>query len=148
MLKKVLLIAMKLTSQKETSEVSLLLTNDQEIQELNKLYRNVDSPTDVLAFSQTENGIEFPLLDGKIEYLLGDIIISVETAQRQAAAFGHSLEQELIILAIHGFLHLIGFDHLSESEAGKMKYLEKTIIEKFLSRNGNNNNNFKNSEKS
>lgn len=148
MLKKVLLIAMKLTNQKETSEASLLLTDDQEIQKLNKLYRHVDSPTDVLAFSQTENENEFPLLDVKIEYLLGDIIISVETAQRQAAAFGHSLEQELMILAIHGFLHLIGFDHPSESEAGKMKYLEKTIIEKFLSRNGNNNNNFKNSEKS
>lgn len=131
-MKKILLMAMKLTKQKETSEVGLLLTDDQEIQNLNKLYRHVDSPTDVLAFSQIENREGFPLLDNETDYLLGDIVISVETANRQAILFNHSLGYELALLVVHGFLHLIGFDHISEEESDKMRALEKDVIGRFL----------------
>lgn len=124
---------MEITNQKKISEVSLLLTDDKGIHKLNKLYRNIDSPTDVLAFSQIENSGEFPLLDDELEYLLGDIVISVETAQRQAALFKNSLEYELTVLAVHGFLHLIGFDHISEEDTVQMRNMEKDVIGQFFS---------------
>lgn len=131
-MKKTLLAAMELTNQKEASEVSLLLTDDEEIQSLNKKYRNIDTPTDVLAFSQIEKVNNTPVLCDKEEFLLGDIVISVETAQRQAVELGHSLLYELILLSVHGFLHLLGFDHDYEKKNDKMKSLEKEIIDTVL----------------
>ncbi len=127
-MKKALMIAMKLTNQKETSEVSLLLTDDQEIQKLNKKYRNIDAPTDVLSFSQIDASkcSLHPLCND--EYLLGDIVISVETAQRQADELGHSLLHEINLLLIHGFLHLIGYDHYSKNKTDQMKELEANIM--------------------
>jgi probable rRNA maturation factor len=128
-MEKTLLTAMRLTNQKEASEVSLLLTDDQEIQNLNKKYRDIDAPTDVLAFSQIDEKINnLPTLINEKEILLGDIVISVETAQRQATELGHSLLYELALLSIHGFLHLIGFDHDYEEENDKMRSLEREII--------------------
>lgn len=128
-------MAMKLTNQKKTSEVSLLLTDDKEIKMLNEKYRNISGPTDVLAFSQVEvkNNLT-SLITQEYEYLLGDIVISVETAQRQAKNYGHSLQYELTILLIHGFLHLLGFDHNSPKEQDKMKKLEKEIIDNIVIR--------------
>ncbi|MFZ2331209.1 MAG: rRNA maturation RNase YbeY [Atribacterota bacterium] len=125
---------MKFTKQKKTSEVSLLLTDDKGIQRLNKKYRNIDYPTDVLAFSQieNENRNRTSLFHNEEEYLLGDIVISVETAQRQALNLGHSLEIELILLIIHGFLHLLGFEHDSESKYEQMKALEKKVFNDIL----------------
>lgn len=131
-MKKTLLAAMELTNQKEASEVSLLLTDDEEIQSLNKKYRNIDTPTDVLAFSQIEKVNNTPVLCDKEEFLLGDIVISVETAQRQAVELGHSLLYELMLLSVHGFLHLLGFDHDYEKKNDKMKSLEKEIIDTVL----------------
>ena len=131
-MKKTLLAAMELTNQKEASEVSLLLTDDEEIQSLNKKYRNIDTPTDVLAFSQIEKVNNTAVLCDKEEFLLGDIVISVETAQRQAVELGHSLLYELILLSVHGFLHLLGFDHDYEKKNDKMKSLEKEIIDTVL----------------
>jgi len=131
-MKKTLLAAMELTNQKEASEVSLLLTDDEEIQSLNKKYRNIDTPTDVLAFSQIEKVNSTPVLCDKEEFLLGDIVISVETAQRQAVELGHSLLYELMLLSVHGFLHLLGFDHDYEKKNDKMKSLEKEIIDTVL----------------
>jgi|LSQX01.2.fsa_nt_gb probable rRNA maturation factor len=127
-MKKTLLAAMELTNQREASEVSLLLTDDEGIQRLNKKYRDIDAPTDVLAFSQIEKLNNLPALNSKGEFLLGDIVISVETAQRQATELGHSLLYELTLLSIHGFLHLLGFDHDYEKKNDKMKSLEKEII--------------------
>lgn len=131
-MKKTLLAAMELTNQKEASEVSLLLTDDEEMQSLNKKYRNIDTPTDVLAFSQIEKVNNTAVLCDKEEFLLGDIVISVETAQRQAVELGHSLLYELILLSVHGFLHLLGFDHDYEKKNDKMKSLEKEIIDTVL----------------
>lgn len=127
-MKKTLLAAMELTNQREASEVSLLLTDDEGIQRLNKKYRDIDAPTDVLAFSQIEKLNSLTDLNNKGEFLLGDIVISVETAQRQATELGHSLLYELTLLSIHGFLHLLGFDHDYEKKNDKMKSLEKEII--------------------
>jgi probable rRNA maturation factor len=121
-------MAMSLMGQKKASEVSLLLTGDQEIQKLNSLYRGINAPTDVLAFSLVEGQVNFSLPEGMDEYLLGDIVISIETAQRQARNFGHSLQHEITVLLIHGLLHLLGFDHTREEDAEKMQFEEGRIL--------------------
>ena len=105
------------------SEVSVLLTDDAEIQRLNKQYRGIDSPTDVLAFAMREG------IDAEINpHLLGDIVISIQTAQRQAVDVGHSLDMELALLAVHGTLHLLGYDHEIDSEALVMRDKEEMIL--------------------
>jgi len=104
-------------------ELSIYLTDDAEIQRLNKMYRNVDSPTDVLAFAMREGE------DTDINpQLLGDIVISVETAQRQASEVGHSLEMEFSLLTAHGVLHLLGYDDVTDSSAAIMRAKEETIL--------------------
>ena len=119
---------MKSMELKKNSEVSLLLTDDQEIQKLNKIFRNIDAPTDVLAFSMSEGSHGSSLPEWIGEYLLGDIIISIETAKKQANLLGHSLEQELTVLLIHGLLHLLEFDHISMEDSEKMKAEERKIL--------------------
>jgi len=113
---------------KKNREVSLLLTDDQEIQYLNRVYRGKDFPTDVLSFSMNE-GLQNPSFENSIdEYLLGDIVISIETAQKNAESSGHSLLHELNILIIHGLLHLLGFDHNRDEDFTKMKKEENKIL--------------------
>lgn len=88
------------------NELSILIVDDAKIQELNDQYRNIDAATDVLSFPQNdEEDAEF------ISQMLGDVVISVETAHRQAMEHQFSLEQELVLLLIHGTLHLLGYDH-------------------------------------
>ena len=87
-------------------ELSLLLTDDAEIQALNKAYRGLDKATDVLSFPQDEDAV-----NESGDTLLGDVVISVETAARQAEEHHLSFNEELILLAIHGILHLLGYDH-------------------------------------
>ncbi|MDP2913836.1 MAG: rRNA maturation RNase YbeY [Candidatus Aminicenantes bacterium] len=95
-------------------EVVLAFVDDPEIRELNRKFRKKDKPTDVLSFPLNERAA-----DGK--FYLGDIIISVATASLQAADLGHSLERELEYLTIHGFLHLLGFEHGRGHEAEEEK---------------------------
>jgi probable rRNA maturation factor len=92
----------------EETEVSVLFTDDKFIRSLNNKYRGIDKPTDVLSFSLQEGAVKSPEIES--DKLLGDIIISVETAQRQADNLNHSMERELTVLLIHGLLHLIGCD--------------------------------------
>ena len=106
-----------------TKEVSLTFVNDKFIQQLNKRYRGVDSPTDVLAFAMQE-GSYAEINPG----LLGDVVISVDTAERQAKELGHALERELAILLIHGLLHLVGYDHIEPSDAKLMRSKEEKIL--------------------
>ena len=104
----------------ENKERSILLTDDKKIRELNKQYRNKNISTDVLSFSQAE-GEE----DGLEHNLLGDIVISISTAMRQSSEHNLSIDEEIVLLLIHGILHLLGFDHeRSDEEAVHMK--EKT----------------------
>jgi probable rRNA maturation factor len=105
-------------------ELSLTLVNDREITKLNQQYLARNYPTDVLAFSMKEG--EF----GEVNpYLLGDVVISVETAKKQAEAKGHSLEEELSLLIIHGILHLLGYDHETRgSQARRMHKKEKELL--------------------
>ncbi|NEP81034.1 MAG: rRNA maturation RNase YbeY [Okeania sp. SIO3B3] len=105
----------------ENYELTLRLTGDGEIQILNHQYRDQNQPTDVLAFAAMEVNIPRPkVLDSDLQLYLGDIVISVETAIRQARQLEHSLTTELVWLAAHGFLHLLGWDHLDEQSWQQM----------------------------
>ncbi|MBD2439969.1 rRNA maturation RNase YbeY [Nostoc sp. FACHB-110] len=107
-------------------EIGLRLTDDAEIQSLNAQYRHQDKPTDVLAFAALET--DFPY-DAEMEdepVYLGDIVISVNTAQRQSQQQGHSLVTELAWLASHGLLHLLGWDHPDDESL--MKMLKQQVI--------------------
>lgn len=107
------------------AELSVLLVDDKRIAELNRTWRNKDGPTNVLAFSLTEGEDSSMALN-----LLGDIVISVETAAREAAEEGVSLHQRVRFLLVHGMLHLTGYDHeKSESEAERMHNREGLIME-------------------
>lgn len=109
------------------TEVSVVLGNDQYIHELNRQYRGKDCPTDVLSFALNE-GEEPEVIDAPGEVLLGDIIISIETASRQAEEYGHSLERELAYLTVHGILHLLGYDHMTEEEKSEMREEEEYVL--------------------
>jgi probable rRNA maturation factor len=109
------------------TEVSIVLSDDAYIHELNYKYRSKDRPTDVLSFALNE-GEEPEIIDGPEEVLLGDIIISVETAMRQAEDFGHSLEREVAYLTVHGILHLLGYDHEELEDKEEMRAEEEHIL--------------------
>jgi len=111
----------------DNTELSILIVNNKRIRRLNKRYRGIDRPTDVLAFPLTLS--LSPLGRGKGEGLLGDIVISMEKAHRQAEEQGHSPNTELLFLLTHGILHLIGYDHeISSLEEKRMKRKENFII--------------------
>lgn len=111
-------------------ELSLVITNQETIQQLNLEYRGIDHPTDVLAFSLTEQpDKDDPFItppDGLNH--LGEVVISYPQAIEQATEHGHIVEQELTILAVHGVLHLLGYDHDTSSSENKMRCLEERIL--------------------
>jgi len=108
------------------AELSLLITGDETVRELNQTYRQIDSTTDVLAFALQE-GDDFPG-DPEGPLQLGEVIISCPQAVRQAEDRGHSLERELVVLAIHGMLHLLGYDHENDEDAQVMVDRESQVI--------------------
>nr|WP_324236434.1 rRNA maturation RNase YbeY [Okeania sp.] len=101
-------------------EISLRLTDDSEIKTLNNQYRYQNQPTDVLAFPTLEIDCPQPEIDSDLQLYLGDIVISIETASQQAIKQGHPLTTELAWLAVHGFLHLLGWDHPDEESWQEM----------------------------
>lgn len=115
-------------------EVNILLTDDVSIRQINEQYRNIDEPTDVLSFPMAD------ILKGKILdtgrdsdpdaglLLIGDIVISTETARRQAETYGHSFERELAFLAAHGMYHLLGYDHENEQEEKEMMEKQEAVL--------------------
>ncbi|MDA8206880.1 MAG: rRNA maturation RNase YbeY [Thermaerobacter sp.] len=104
-------------------ELSLFLTNDETVHQLNRTYRGVDRPTDVLSFSQREGESA-----DQWDNLLGDVIICVEQAQRQAAEYGHSMEREVGFLTVHGILHLMGWDHENPDDERRMMQKTEDIL--------------------
>lgn len=111
-------------------ELSLTLTDDAEVAALNGTYRHKDGPTDVLSFAALED--ETPLVPELLAsepLYLGDIIISLDTAQRQAVAAGHSLAWETVWLASHGFLHLLGWDHPDEEQLEAMLAKQEALLQ-------------------
>ena len=118
----------KLHDLDDLTEVDITIVDDEEIHQLNRDYRNVDRPTDVLSFALDEDDEDEPeLLEGQL-HLLGDIIISAETATRQAEEFGHGLEREIVYLAVHGLLHLLGYDHMVEEDKVIMRAKEEEAL--------------------
>lgn len=106
-------------------EVSVFLTDDKTVQELNRTYRNKDKPTDVLSFPINERVGAW--------LILGDIVISVDTAKRQASSLGCPLQEELKRLLVHGFIHLMGYDHeLGGEEERKFFNLEEYVLRNLL----------------
>ena len=115
---------------KENAEVSVTFVDNKEIRELNNQYRNIDKSTDVLSFPLGENGI-YDYNNETESYMLGDIVISIETAFKQANVYGHSLEREIGFLTVHSMLHLLGYDHeTSKLDALKMREKEEAVLEK------------------
>jgi probable rRNA maturation factor len=105
------------------AELSLVLSNDLRLRELNHQFLNIDEPTDVLSFPSNETDPE------TAAPYLGDVIISYERASTQAQAAGHSLKDELELLVVHGVLHLLGYDHASTDEQQAMWAVQSDILE-------------------
>lgn len=114
----------------EKYELTLCLSDDHQVQTLNAQYRQNNQPTDVLAFAALETPFpeQKPVFGTQEPLYLGDIIISVETAQQQAKEHQHSLTQELSWLAVHGLLHLLGWDHPDETSLNQMLAHQETLL--------------------
>ncbi len=119
----------RLSEGPEEAEVSLMLEDNQRIHALNFEYRGVDRPTDVLSFALQEETEGEPNIDVEDE-MLGDIVISVERARDQAEEYGHSFEREIVYLAVHGTLHLLGFDHEEDIDKQEMRSKEEEVMAK------------------
>lgn len=118
------IVALEHTNTPGTSELSIVITDDSQLQALSRQFLGIDSPTDVLSFPAEERDPD----TGRA--YLGDILISLPRAQAQAEAAGHSLEAELCLLTVHGILHLIGHDHAEEGQKAIMWSLQAQILEK------------------
>ena len=115
-------------------EVSILITDNDGIQQINKEYREIDAPTDVLSFPILEFDEDGVMIEESGDYdgdmlLLGDIVISLERAKAQAEEYGHSLLREVGFLTVHSTLHLLGFDHMEEPFTSVMRGREKEIMD-------------------
>jgi probable rRNA maturation factor len=116
-------------SVEQHSEVSITFVTNDRIQEINREYRAKDAPTDVISFAMEELGEgEVEMVGGNMPRILGDIIISVPKAEEQAKEYGHTFDRELGFLALHGFLHLMGYDHMTQEEEKEMFTLQKEIL--------------------
>lgn len=121
------------------AEVNVILTDNDAIQEINRDYRQIDAPTDVLSFpmieyetesdfSHVEDSVEDFFNPESGELILGDIIISVEKVAEQAEKYGHSQERELAFLVAHSMLHLCGYDHMDDEERERMEARQREIL--------------------
>lgn len=114
--------------------LSVTLTNPEQIHKLNKEYRNVDRATDVLSFPMFEkeeiDEIVSKQIKNPIPEVLGDIVISIEKVKEQANEYGHSFERELSYMLVHGFYHIMGYDHIEEEDKVKMRAKEEVVLSK------------------
>ncbi|MFA6692864.1 MAG: rRNA maturation RNase YbeY [Acholeplasmataceae bacterium] len=105
---------------KEKKNMSIIFVSLEQIQELNKNYRQIDKVTDVLSFPN----------DDPDDKTLGDIFISMDKAKEQAISYGHSFEREVGFLAVHGYLHLLGYDHHTKEDEEKMVFMQESILKR------------------
>ena len=110
-------------------EVNVVVGDDEMLQNLNREYRSKDAPTDVLSFSYIEGEEDIDSDDP--DFAVGDIFISLDKASLQAESAGHSTARELAFLAVHGMLHLLGYDHIEDDEAALMRKKELAVMELF-----------------
>ena len=112
--------------------IDIVLTNPKNIQKINKQYRNIDKPTDVLSFPMFEKQeLDLKIKNNNFLYedVLGDIVISIEQVEKQADEYEHSFEREFSYMLVHGFYHLMGYDHIKEEDKAKMRPKEEKILE-------------------
>lgn len=113
--------------------ITITLTNPETIKEINREYRKIDKATDVLSFPMFEKDeLEEKLSINSFEHeeVLGDIVISIQKVEEQAEEYGHSFERELSYMVVHGFYHLMGYDHIKEEDKKKMRPKEEKILSK------------------
>jgi probable rRNA maturation factor len=110
-------------------EVNVVVGDDEMLQNLNREYRSKDAPTDVLSFSYIEGEEDIDSDDP--DFAVGDIFVSLDKAALQAESAGHSTARELAFLAVHGMLHLLGYDHIEDDEAALMRKKELAVMEIF-----------------
>ncbi len=117
-------------------EINILITDDAAIREINRQFRDIDNPTDVLSFPMAdivkgkinEEGGDLDIDEGLL--VIGDIVISMETAVRQSEQYGHSLERELAFLTAHGMFHLLGYDHMESRDEETMMSKQEKVLDK------------------
>ncbi len=127
LLEKAALACLTYESRDLNYEISLSLVDDDEIRELNKIYREENYPTDVLSFPMV-GGNQIINVTDVVEKLLGDIVISVERVVLQAEEYNHSFEREMVFLFVHSMFHLMGYDHGTEESAKDMEAREEAIL--------------------
>jgi len=122
------------------AEINVLFTDDENIRQINREYRSIDAPTDVLSFPAVEYDIpgDFSRLEDDVasffnpetgELILGDIVISVDRAVMQAEEYGHTIEREIAFLTAHSMFHLFGYDHMAEEDAKIMEQKQEAVLE-------------------
>ena len=132
LVEKLLQHAAQIEGIEDGSEVSITFVTNDAIHEINREYRDKDQPTDVISFALEEMGEgEVQIIGEGIPRILGDIIISTDRTREQAADFGHSFERELGFLAVHGFLHLLGYDHMEPEDEKVMFGKQDEILESY-----------------
>lgn len=127
--------AFESAGERRSGELTVAITDDARIRELNRVYRGVDATTDVLAFAGADETSQFVSSPEAGTYL-GDIVISYPRAADQAARYGHSVEEELLTLVVHGTLHLLNYDHESVEDKERMWRLQDDALERLGIRTG------------
>ena len=112
----------------ESTDVTISFVSNERIHELNKEYRGMDKPTDVLSFECDKVPFDDEDVDDVEEYELGDVIIATDVALAQTEEFGTTFEEEVSLLTVHGLLHLCGYDHIEDEEAEIMEALEQSLL--------------------
>ncbi|KAF1679586.1 rRNA maturation RNase YbeY [Bacillus mexicanus] len=116
----------------DEAEVSVTIVSNEDIQQINKEYRGKDTPTDVISFALEEEGEgEVEIVGADMPPVLGDIIISADRTREQAEEYNHSFKRELGFLAVHGFLHLLGYDHMTKEEEKEMFTKQKDLLDAY-----------------
>ena len=113
--------------------INIILTNPEEIKRINKEYRNIDKETDVLSFPMFQKEVIEGLIKKKensVTDILGDFVISIPRVYEQAEEYNHSFERELSYMVVHGFYHLMGYDHMEEEEKKIMRQKEENVLQK------------------
>ncbi|MEN1934814.1 rRNA maturation RNase YbeY [Paenibacillus sp. 102] len=124
--------AARIENVEDGTELSVTFVDNERIQEINRDYRDKDQPTDVISFAMEDMGEgEIEIVGVEMPRMLGDLIISIPRAKEQAEEYGHSFDRELGFLALHGFLHLLGYDHMTDEDEKEMFGKQKEILEAF-----------------
>ena len=123
----------RLLEKNENSNISVIFCNSEDIQVINRDYRNIDKVTDVISFAAIDGDTDFEYLADEVE--LGDIFINIDRIYSQAEDYSHSVRREVCFLFTHGLLHCLGYDHMNEEDEKVMFELQDRILEGIVSRN-------------